>query len=212
MIKRRTMQGSGFVSAEDCPDGMQFARAEGADEQVKGIEWKPLECVNRDPSPGPIPAKTQGGDIMREETGNPIEIFLVEDNAGDVRLTREAFADARVPNRLHVVHDGMAALQFLRKEKPYAEAPDPDLVLLDLNIPKMSGFEVLEQIKSDPQLKRIPVIILTSSKADCDVGKCYNGYANSYVTKPADFDQYFDVVATIDKFWLSTVRLPGREI
>jgi CheY-like chemotaxis protein len=158
------------------------------------------------------PTNTQGGDIMGEEAGNPIEIFLVEDNAGDVRLTREAFVDARVPNRLHVVHDGIAALQFLRKEKPYAGAPDPDLVLLDLNIPKMSGFEVLEQIKSDPQLRRIPVIILTSSKADCDVWKCYSSYANSYVTKPADFDQYVRVIASIDKFWLSTVRLPGREI
>jgi CheY-like chemotaxis protein len=207
MIKRRTMQGIGFVSAEGRTDEMQSARAE-----EKVLEWKPLECVNRDPSPRLIPVKIQGGDIMGEETGNPIEIFLVEDNAGDVRLTREAFADARVPNRLHVVHDGIAALQFLRKEKPYAGAPEPDLVLLDLNIPKMSGFEVLEQIKSDPQLRRIPVIILTSSKADCDVLKCYNSYANSYVTKPADFDQYLNVVASIEEFWLSTVRLPGREI
>jgi CheY-like chemotaxis protein len=149
---------------------------------------------------------------MGEKTGSSIEICLVEDNVGDVRLTREALAEARVPNRLHVVHDGNAALQFLRKEKPYAGAPDPDLVLLDLNIPKVSGFEVLEQIKSDPQLRRIPVIILTSSKADCDVLRCYNSYANSYVTKPTDFEQYFNVVAAIDKFWLSTVRLPGREI
>jgi CheY-like chemotaxis protein len=209
MIKRKTMQGIGFVSAEGRTDGMQSARAVRAEEKV--IESKPLECDNRDPSPRLIPVKTQGGDIMRAETGNPIEIFLVEDNAGDVRLTREAFADARVPNRLHVVHDGIAALQFLRKEKPHAGAPDPDLVLLDLNIPKMSGFEVLEQIKRDPQLRRIPVIILTSSKADCDVLKCYDSYANSYVTKPADFDQYIHVVATIDEFWLSTVRLPGRD-
>ena len=149
---------------------------------------------------------------MGEARGNPIKIFLVEDNAGDVRLTQEAFADARVPNCLHVVHDGVAALQFLRKEKPYANAPDPDLVLLDLNIPKVSGFEVLEQIKSDPQLKRIPVIILTSSMEDCDVLRCYNSYANSYVTKPTNFDRYFNVVAAIDEFWLSTVRLPGREI
>ncbi|MBC7837613.1 MAG: response regulator [Nitrospiraceae bacterium] len=149
---------------------------------------------------------------MRKERGSPVEILLVEDNPGDVRLTREAFADARVPNRLHVVHNGVAALQFLKKEKPYAGAPDPDLVLLDLNIPKLSGFEVLEQIKRAPLLKRIPVIILTSSKADCDVLKCYNSYANSYLTKPSDFDQYINVVATIDEFWLSTVRLPGRDI
>ncbi len=207
MIKPKTMREIGIVPAEGCADGMPSAYTE-----EKVIEWKPSLRGNRDPSPRLIPAKTQGGDIMGELRGNPIEIFLVEDNAGDVRLTREAFADAKVPNRLHVVHDGIAALQFLRKEMPYADAPDPDLVLLDLNIPKLSGFEVLELIKSAPQFKRIPVIILTSSKADCDVLRCYNSYANSYVTKPANFDQYMQVVATIDEFWLSTVRLPGRDI
>ena len=149
---------------------------------------------------------------MGEKPGTSIEILLVEDNAGDVRLTREALAEARVPNRLHVVYDGNAALQFLRKEKPYAGAPDPDLVFLDLNIPQVNGFEVLDQIKRDPKLRRIPVMIVTSSMADCDVLRCYNSYANSYVTKPTDFEQYINVVAAIDKFWLSTVRLPGRDI
>jgi len=207
MIKPKTLQGIGIVSTEGRTNGMPSSCTE-----EKVIGWKPSERGNRDPSQRLIPVKIQRGDIMGEQRGNPIEIFLVEDNAGDVRLTREAFADAKVPNRLHVVHDGIAALQFLRKEKPYDDAPDPDLVLLDLNIPKLSGFEVLELIKSAPQLRRIPVIILTSSKADCDVLKCYNSYANSYVTKPADFDQYMHVVATIDEFWLSTVRLPGRDI
>lgn len=149
--------------------------------------------------------------MRRQESGDPIEILLVEDNAGDVRLTREALAEAKVPNRLHVVPDGIAALQFLKKEDLHAETPTPDLVLLDLNIPKMSGFEVLAQIKADPTLRRTPVIVLTSSKADGDVLRCYSNYANSYVTKPADLDQYFSVLEIIDEFWLSTVRLPGKQ-
>jgi chemotaxis family two-component system response regulator Rcp1 len=207
MSKSKIKQGIGFVSAEGRTVGIQSARPE-----EKVIEMKPVECANRDLNSRLSPVQNHGGDFMGEARGNPVEIFLVEDNAGDVRLTREAFADARVSNRLHVVHDGVAALQFLRKEKPYADAPDPDLVLLDLNIPKLSGFEVLEQIKSAPLLKKIPVIIWTSSKADCDVQRCYNSCANSYVTKPTNFDQYMNVVAAIDQFWLSTVRLPGREI
>ena len=176
---------------------------------VRVSEGEPLERV-RNPRPVRVPANFQGGDMMRQESGDPIEILLVEDNAGDVRLTREALAEAKVPNRLHVVPDGIAALQFLNKEERHAETPTPDLVLLDLNIPKMSGFEVLEQIKADPNLRRTPVIILTSSKADGDVLRCYNSYANSYVTRPADLDQYFAVVEIIDEFWLSTVRLPGK--
>jgi chemotaxis family two-component system response regulator Rcp1 len=150
--------------------------------------------------------------MMRNETGNLIEILLVEDNVGDVGLMREALSEAKVPNRLHVAKDGVEALQFLKKENQHAGSPSPDLVVLDLNIPKRNGFEVLELIKSDPQFKRIPVIILTSSKADGDVLRCYNSYANSYVTKPVDFDKYFSVVEVIDEFWLSTVRLPGREV
>lgn len=142
--------------------------------------------------------------------GDPIEILLVEDNPGDVRLTREALEEAKVPNRLHVAQDGVEALRFLNKQKPYAGVPEPDLVLLDLNIPQRSGFEVLDQIKSDPNLRHIPVIVLTSSNADGDVLRSYRSYANSYVTKPVDLNQFFEVVEIIDKFWLSTVRLPGK--
>lgn len=181
------------------------------------IKWGPgpitgglLVHDERNQSLSVIPARHQGGEMIGEEMGDPIEILLVEDNAGDVRLTREALEEAKVPNRLHVAQDGIAALQFLKKQKPYAGVPEPDLVLLDLNIPKRSGFEVLDQIKSDPHLRHIPVIILTSSHADGDVLRSYQSYANSYVTKPADLDQYFKVVEIIDKFWLSTVRLPGQ--
>lgn len=148
--------------------------------------------------------------MMEQVAGYPIEILLVEDNVGDVRLTREALAEAKVPNRLHVTRDGITALQFLRKEKSYAGTPEPDLVLLDLNIPKKSGFEVLEQIKQDPYLRKIPVIILTSSNAEDDVLRSYGNYANSYVTKPVDLDQYFRVIERIDDFWLSIARLPAR--
>lgn len=148
--------------------------------------------------------------MMGEEMGDPIEILLVEDNAGDVRLTQEAFKEAKVPNRLHIVRDGIAAVQFLKKQEPFAGVPEPDLVLLDLNLPKKSGFEVLDQIKTDPYLRHIPVIILTSSSAEGDVLRSYQGYVNSYITKPADVEQYFKVVEIIDEFWLSTVRLPRK--
>ncbi|UVT17849.1 MAG: response regulator [Nitrospira sp.] len=145
--------------------------------------------------------------MMSEGTGCAIEILLVEDNIGDVRLTKEALSEAKVPNRLHVAHDGVAALQFLRKEQPYTESPQPDLVLLDLNLPKKSGFEVLAQMKQDPALRTIPVIILTSSNAEGDVLKSYDNHANAYVTKPVDLEKYFTIVQRIDDFWLATVRL-----
>jgi len=147
---------------------------------------------------------------MSQECGVPIEILLVEDNPGDVRLTQEALSEWRLSSRLHVVGDGIEALHFMKKEQEHAGTPNPDLILLDLNIPKMSGFEVLEQIKADSLFRHIPVIILTSSKADVDVFRGYRSYANAYVTKPANLDQYFTVVRIINEFWLSTVRLPGR--
>lgn len=155
----------------------------------------------------PIPTKGQEEGMMSEGTGCAIEILLVEDNIGDVRLTKEALSEAKVPNRLHVAHDGVAALQFLRKEQPYTESPQPDLVLLDLNLPKKSGFEVLAQMKQDPALRTIPVIILTSSNAEGDVLKSYDNHANAYVTKPVDLEKYFTIVQRIDDFWLATVRL-----
>lgn len=146
---------------------------------------------------------------MSEETGYAIEILLVEDNAGDVRLTKEALSEAKVPNRLHVAHDGVAALQFLRMEEPYSESPRPDLVLLDLNLPRKSGLEVLAHIKQDPVLRTIPVIILTSSNAESDVLKSYDNHANAYITKPVELEKYFTIVERIDDFWFATARLPA---
>lgn len=147
---------------------------------------------------------------MSEETGDAIQILLVEDNVGDVRLTKEALSEAKVPNCLHVAHDGVAALKFLRKEEPYSESPQPDLVLLDLNLPRKSGLEVLAHIKQDPVLRTIPVIILTSSNAESDVLKSYDNHANAYITKPVELEKYFTIVERIDDFWLATVRLPAR--
>lgn len=204
MIKHRIGSMTVF-NVRPFPDEIQAARAE-----ARVVDSDQAGCGNRDFYLRLVPARRQGSDMMGQEMGDPIEILLVEDNAGDVRLTQEALEEAKVPNRLHVAQDGIAALQFLKKQKPFAGVPEPDLVLLDLNIPKRSGFEVLDQIKSDPHLRHIPVIILTSSSAESDVLRSYRSYANSYVTKPADLDQYFKVVELIDEFWLSTVRLPGK--
>jgi chemotaxis family two-component system response regulator Rcp1 len=140
----------------------------------------------------------------------PIEILMVEDNPGDVRLTVEALKEAKVRNNLHTVEDGVEALAFLRREGRYAEAPRPDLVLLDLNLPKMNGREVLAKIKEDPDLRRIPVVILTISQAEQDIVKSYNLHANCYITKPVDLDQFLEVVKSIENFWLTVVMLPPR--
>ena len=140
----------------------------------------------------------------------PIEILMVEDNPGDVRLTVEALKEAKVRNNLHTVEDGVEALAFLRREGRYAEAPRPDLVLLDLNLPKMNGREVLAEIKEDPDLRRIPVVILTISQAEQDIVKSYNLHANCYITKPVDLDQFLEVVKSIENFWLTVVMLPPR--
>lgn len=142
------------------------------------------------------------------EKGRPVEILLVEDNPGDVRLTREALKEAKVPNRLHVVGDGMEAIAFLRRRGKYAEAPRPEVVLLDLNLPKMDGRAVLTEVKGDPELKRIPIVVLTTSRAEEDVLTSYDSHANSYVTKPADFDEFLSAVRSIENFWLETVELP----
>ena len=140
----------------------------------------------------------------------PIEILMVEDNPGDVRLTVEALKEAKVRNNLHTVEDGVEALAFLRREGRYAEVPRPDLVLLDLNLPKMNGREVLAEIKEDPDLRRIPVVILTISQAEQDIVKSYNLHANCYITKPVDLDQFLEVVKSIENFWLTIVKLPPR--
>jgi two-component system, chemotaxis family, response regulator Rcp1 len=141
--------------------------------------------------------------------GRPVEILLVEDNPGDVRLTREALKEAKVHNNLSVVGDGVEAMAFLRRQGSCGSAPRPDIVLLDLNLPKKDGREVLAEVKSDPDLRRIPVVILTTSKAEEDILKTYDLHANCFVTKPVDFEQFIKVVQSIEGFWLTIVQLPG---
>jgi len=141
----------------------------------------------------------------------PIEILLVEDEPGDVRLTIEAMRQAKVRNTLHVVEDGVEALDFLFRRPPFENKPRPDLILLDLNLPKRDGREVLSVIKEDPQLRLIPVVVLTTSEADGDVARCYSLHASCYVTKPVDLNQFLRVVKSIEDFWLTIVRLPPHE-
>ena len=138
----------------------------------------------------------------------PVEILLVEDNPGDERLTREALKEGKVYNNLHWVKDGVEAMEFLLRKGKYAEAPRPDIILLDLNLPKKDGREVLQDIKNDAELKRIPVVVLTTSKAEEDVLRTYNLHANCYVTKPVDLEKFIVVVRSIDRFWLTVVTLP----
>ena len=142
----------------------------------------------------------------------PIEILLVEDNDGDVFLTQEALRSAKVTNRLSVVHDGVEAMEFLRQSGKYAQAPRPDLILLDLNMPRMDGREVLAAIKPDPDLRQIPVVVLTSSKAEQDVLRAYDLHANCYIVKPVDFASLIDVVKCVEEFWLTVVHLPPRTL
>lgn len=141
----------------------------------------------------------------------PIEILLVEDNPGDVDLTREALESGKIKNLLHVAVNGEEAMAFLRHKGKYTHAPRPDLVLLDLNLPRMDGREVLAEIKSDDNLKRIPVVVLTSSKAEEDILKTYNLHANCYITKPIDLLQFLKVVHFIEDFWFTIVKLPPKE-
>jgi len=141
--------------------------------------------------------------------GRPADFLLVEDNPGDVRLTQEALKNHKVQNNLHVVTDGEEAMDFLRRQGKHKNAPRPDIVLLDLNLPRKDGREVLAEIKSDPDLKAIPVVIITSSEAEQDIIKSYNLNANCYVTKPVDLDQFIKVVQSVKDFWLTIVKLPG---
>lgn len=140
--------------------------------------------------------------------GQPVEILLVEDNPADVRLTIEALKDAKVYNELRVVSNGVDALAYLRREGEYADATRPDLILLDLNLPRKDGREVLEEIKADASLRLIPVVVLTSSEAEQDIVRVYNLHANCYVTKPVDLDQFIHVVKSIEDFWFTIVKLP----
>jgi chemotaxis family two-component system response regulator Rcp1 len=148
---------------------------------------------------------------MNNENGRAIEIMLVEDNPGDVRLTREALKEAKVRNSLNVAGDGIEAMAFLRREGTHSTAPRPDIILLDLNLPKKDGRQVLAEIKADPELRRLPVVILTTSKAEEDILKTYDLHANCFITKPVDFDQFVKVVHSIEHFWLSIVTLPPAD-
>jgi CheY-like chemotaxis protein len=148
------------------------------------------------------------GAAPTEET--PIEVLLVEDDPGDVLMTQEAFQEHKVRNRLTVVSDGAEALSYLRREGPYADAVRPDLILLDLNLPRRDGREVLAEIKKDDDLGRIPVVVLTTSAADEDILRSYQLHANAYVTKPVDFERFISVVRQIDDFFVSVVKLPPR--
>jgi CheY-like chemotaxis protein len=146
---------------------------------------------------------------MEFEGYKPIEILLVEDNPADVRITTEAMKDSKIKNNLNIVNDGVEALNFLRKTGKYADAPKPDLILLDLNLPKKDGRDVLKEIKGDPNLKRIPVVILTISKAEEDILKTYNLHANCYITKPVNLEQFIKVVKSIEDFWFTIAVLPN---
>jgi CheY-like chemotaxis protein len=149
--------------------------------------------------------------MSSQTAGKPIEILMVEDNPGDVRLTTEVLTEGKVLHHMSVATDGVEALAFLRRKGPYTHAPRPDLVLLDLNLPKKDGREVLAEIKQDPALRRIPVVILTSSQAEQDILKSYELYGNCYIVKPIDLDQFVSVVRRFEDFWLSLVQLPPGE-
>jgi len=146
--------------------------------------------------------------VTEQSPQEHVDILLVEDNPGDVRLTQEAFKNGQIYNDLHVVNDGDEALAFLRNEGEHADAPTPDIVLLDLNLPRKNGDEVLAEVRADPDLARIPVIVLTSSEAQEDVAQSYELQANAYLTKPVDPSEFIEVVKSFKQFWLSVVRLP----
>jgi chemotaxis family two-component system response regulator Rcp1 len=171
---------------------------------IKALQWR--ECK--------IFACNSGAEVIMNsepKEWQSIEILLVEDNPGDVELTREALDNAKVANRLHVVRDGADAVDFLFRKGKFADAPRPDIILLDLNLPKKDGRQVLSEIKADAGLAQIPVVVLTTSKAEEDILQAYRLHANCYITKPVDFSQFLRVVATIEDFWLNVVRLPKRE-
>jgi CheY-like chemotaxis protein len=157
----------------------------------------------------PLRAPAEEESLMPTPTpGHPIEILLVEDNPDDSFRTMKELQKGKIHNTVHLVEDGVEALRFLRRQAPHAQAPRPDLILLDLSLPRLSGLEVLAEIKQDPELRHIPVVIMTSSIRDQDVLRAYDHHANCYVTKPVDLDQFIGAVRKIEEFWLSVVRLP----
>lgn len=141
----------------------------------------------------------------------PVDILLVEDNEADVELTRQALLEAQISNQLHVAEDGQVAIDFLRRSGAHADAPRPDLVILDLNLPSKNGREVLKEIKSDDDLKSIPVVVLTTSEDTEDIRAVYRGYGNSYLCKPVDFNEFLEVIKTFERFWLDAAKLPPRD-
>jgi len=145
---------------------------------------------------------------MTPGKGEVVEILLAEDNPGDAELTRKALERGNIINNLHVVEDGVEAVAYLHQEEEYADKPRPDLVLLDLDMPRMDGREVLEEIKDDEDLRRIPVVVMTSSEAEEDIVQSYDLHANAYLTKPVDFGGFMDIVSSIEEFWLTVVKMP----
>ncbi len=143
------------------------------------------------------------------DLAKPIDILMVEDNAGDARLAEEAFKESKMMNKLHRVKDGVEALAFVRRTDEFTDAPRPDIILLDLNLPKKDGRQVLEELKNDPDLKTIPVVVLTTSEAEQDILKSYELHANCYITKPVDLDKFMGIVKRLEDFWLSIVKLPS---
>jgi CheY-like chemotaxis protein len=148
--------------------------------------------------------------IIGKESNKPFYIMLVEDNPGDVRLTQEALKESKLYHELFIAMDGEEALEFLHQEGRFEEVPIPDIILLDLNLPKKNGREVLAEIKEDPKLKQIPVVILTTSEADIDIERCYEMHANCYITKPVEFEKFLEMIKKVEDFWLSIVKLPGE--
>jgi chemotaxis family two-component system response regulator Rcp1 len=148
--------------------------------------------------------------MMLSIGSEPLDILLVEDNPGDARLAAEALKEGKLKNRLHIVHDGVEAISFLKRVNGYTASPRPHMIMLDLNLPRKDGREVLAEIKADDELKRIPVIVLTTSQADQDIAKAYGLHANCYITKPVDLDQFISVIRSVEEFWCSLVTLPFR--
>ena len=144
------------------------------------------------------------------DSGKPVEILLAEDNPGDAKLTQKAFEEGNILNNLHIVENGVEAMDFLNQRGEYEDTTRPDLVLLDLNMPRKDGWDVLEEIKEDPELRRLPVIVLTSSEAEADIVKSYDLQANAYLNKPVDYSGFMDVVRSFEEFWLSVVKMPPK--